>query len=566
MASIPEIQRQAAEDLIFDRRSETCDPLKNYLALFEREESQSSKELEALLPAHERLRRDILSGDQGLAARHAEAALETLEPLKVLNDVLLPAMKEVGDAFGAGELQLPFVLQSAEAMKAAVRVLEPHMAKREHRAKGRILLATVKGDVHDIGKNLVNVVLSNNGFEVEDLGIKQPIEAILAALETRPADAVGLSGLLVKSVQTMKENLVHMADRGLQIPVILGGAALTRNFVERECRPVYPGPVLYAADAFEGLSHMNAVVSGTLAESGIPRVPGRPKITVRHPGEPALELDTHGQSPWVHRDIPSPQPPFLGVRDLQPSLAEIYAFLDDFATLRHRWSFTQGRLSDEAFAEVITEKAVPLLKEWKARLLTESALRPRARYGYFPCASEGNRLKVFAPEDTELLAEIPFPRQTFGRRLCVADFFQCNGNSRRDVLPLQLVTMGAEAMNQAAELYASDRYVDYFLFHGLVTELTEAFAELVHARIRSELGIHDRDANVKPMLLDQGYQGSRFSFGYPACPALEGNGVILDLLQGASLGVTLSESCQMVPEYTTSALIAWHPQARYFAV
>lgn len=598
LSAIPENQRQAAEDLIFNRRSEMGDPLTNFLSLFEGEDTQDSIKYETLLSAQECLRRDILRGDQGKATQDAEAALKTMDPLQVLNEVLLPAMKAVGEAFGAGELQLPFVLQSAEAMKAAVRILEPRMAKGEGQTKGRILLATVKGDVHDIGKNLVNVVLTNNGFEVDDLGIKQPIEHILATLAERPADALGLSGLLVKSVQTMKENLVYMAERGLRIPVILGGAALTRNFVERECRPVYPGPVLYAADAFEGLSCMEAIVSGALAEPGAPRIPGRSSTTTLHAGEPALELDARGQSPWVRRDLPAPQPPFWGVRELQPSLVELFAFLDDFATIRHRWSFTQGRLSDEAFAAILQEKAEPLLKDWKTRLLTESTLRPRARYGYFPCAAEANCLNVFSPDGKRLLAKLCFPRQASGRRLCIADFFEPDAvrggppaRSARDVppgsphmeigpspismsavpephdvLPLQLVTLGPEAVDRAAELYASGRFMDYFLFHGLATELTEAFAELVHAKIRSELGIQDRDTKMKQGALDQRYQGSRFSFGYPACPKLEDNGVILELLQGETLGVTLTENCQMVPEYTTAALIAWHPQARCFAV
>jgi len=476
----------------------------------------------------------------------------------------VPAMRHVGELFGRGDLLLPFVLQSAEVMKRAVSWLEPMMAKGESRQQTRVLLATVQGDVHDIGKNLVDIILSNNGFEVKNLGIKKSIEEILEALEAWPADAIGLSGLLVKSTAIMKEDLATLAKRGHTLPVILGGAALTRDFVETECRRAYgAGQVYYAEDAFEGLRHMQA-----LAEGQAPAVQGGSGsgIRVLSRGE-ALPLDASGRSPSVRRQEAAPEPPFWGVRELAHGPEELFAFLDEFVVIRDRWSFAQGRLSDAAFQAVLKEKAEPLLETWKNRLLSEPFLRPRARYGYFPVQAEGDVLRVFDPEDrTRLIRELAFPRQETGHRLAIPDFFAPADSGRFDVLGLQLASLGREAAEYAAELFGADRYADYFTFHGLATELTEAYAELVHGRIRRELGIHGSDAQERRQLFSQGYQGSRYSFGYPACPDLEGNGALLELLDGKAIGVELTEGFQMVPEYATCALVAWHPQARYFAV
>jgi 5-methyltetrahydrofolate--homocysteine methyltransferase len=351
--------------------------------------------------------------------------------------------------------------------------------------------------------------------------------------------------------------------------VILGGAALTRDYVEGDCRRVYGGPVLYAEDAFEGLRHMKALGAGDdHAHATRPTDPAEAPagITVLKRGASAVALTEAGQSAWVRRSADIPAPPFWGVREFAPSVAELFDFLDTFVVIRNRWAFTQGSTSDEAFAELLRTKAEPQLAAWKERLVREPILRPRARYGYFPACADGDGLRIFGFEGREAVTRIPLPRQDAGRRLCIADFFEPESGGRLDVLPLQVVTLGQAAADFAARLYAGNDYADYFAFHGLATELTEAFAELLHARIRRELGIHGRDAANLRQLFSQGYQGSRYSFGYPACPDLEGNAPILDLLDGPSIGVTLTESFQMDPEYTTSALIAWHPQARYFAV
>jgi 5-methyltetrahydrofolate--homocysteine methyltransferase len=566
VASIPADQRSATEDLIFDRRREGYDPLKVAMALFGDGPHHTQEAETEDLPIEERLKRDILGGEKRRILDHVDEALKTVPPLELINRVLLDAMRVVGERFGAGEMQLPFVLESAEAMKAAVKRIEPHLPKESSATKGRVILATVKGDVHDIGKNLVEIILSNNGYEVLNLGIKQPVESILAALDGFKADAIGLSGLLVKSTTIMRENLAFMEELGLRIPVILGGAALTRDFVAQQCQSSYSGKVLYAEDAFEGLRHMDAIVaSGPAPEPPAPAAEAS-GITVVHRGAAPTPLSPDGQSSWVKRGLELPAPPFWGVREANHTVAELFEYLDSFVVIRNRWSFTQGKLSDEAFEAVLKLKAEPLLASWKERILAERLLAPRALYGYFPCRAEGDHLAVYAPDRTRVLARIPFPRQDQGRRLCIADFFEPAAGGRFDVLPLQLVTLGPKAAELAGQLYRNDQYSDYFLFHGLATELTEAYAERLHGTIRRELGIHGHDAAQLRQLFNQGYQGSRYSFGYPACPDLEGNTTVLDLLGGSTIGVSISEQFQMDPEYTTSALVAWHPQARYFAV
>lgn len=564
VARIPDDQRQAAEDLLFDRRRADYDPLKVFLALFgEGKAAAEAPSREAMDPAA-RLRQDILDGEKQRIQADADEALKHHDPLHLINVVLLGAMKEVGERFGAGTMQLPFVLESAEAMKAAIGRIEPFLPKEASTSKGRVVLATVKGDVHDIGKNLVDIILSNNGFEVENLGIKQPVEAILASVEKASTLAVGLSGLLVKSTAIMRDNLVHLAEKGCTLPVILGGAALTRDFVDQECRPLYSGPVLYAEDAFEGLRDLERLRAGEVISSV--QAAAVPQITVLRRGEASLPLTEAGQSSWVRRAERIPEPPIWGIREAIHKVPELFEFLDSFVVIRNRWSFTQGKLSDEAFEAVLREKAEPLLEAWKTRLCAEPLLRPKARYGYLPVQAKGDVLRVYSPDRGQVIAEMGFPRQAAGRRLCISDFFEPAGSQRFDVLGLQLVSLGQEAAEHAAELYGSNRYSDYFTFHGLATELTEAYAELLHGRIRRELGIHGKDAKQLRQLFSQGYQGSRYSFGYPACPDLEGNAQLLELLDGQAIGVELTEGFQMTPEYATSALVAWHPQARYFAV
>ncbi len=578
VAKIPSEERRMVDDLIFDRRSENYDPLKQVLATFTTGRAAMTAKVDtANLSTEARLQADIIDGEKGAILGHVDDALKEFEPLHIINNVLLEAMKIVGERFGAGEMQLPFVLESAEAMKAAIARIEPHLPKDSNTKKGRILLATVKGDVHDIGKNLVDIILTNNGFEVKNLGIKQPIEDILKELESWPADAIGLSGLLVKSTVVMRENLILMKEKGHGIPVILGGAALTRDYVEKDCRAIYGGPLLYAADAFEGLSQIRAISEGRVDEliKASESVPSEASgITILRSGGKAVSLNADGQSSWVRHGVETPAPPFWGVREVNHPLPELFEFLDEFVVLRNRWGFTQGKLSDEAFEATLKDKAEPVLARWKERLINEDILQPKARYGYFPACAHGDELVVYAPDtaastepsERTILRRLPFPRQATGRRLSIADFFLPESSGNLDVLALQVVTLGQRAADFAAQLYQADAYGDYFYFHGLTTELTEAYAERLHAQVRRELDVHHRDAENLRQLFSQGYQGSRYSYGYPACPDLEGNGPVLDLLEGQRIGIHMTDSFQMDPEYTTSALIAWHPQARYFSI
>jgi 5-methyltetrahydrofolate--homocysteine methyltransferase len=586
VARISAEHRRIFEALLFNQRTEIADPLKEILAAFS---DPNARQMQSVndddSPIEEKLKNDIIDGRKNQIGPHALEALKIYPPLTIINDILLDGMKTVGERFGSGQMQLPFVLESAEAMKSAVKVLEPFIEKTDGYKKGRIILATVKGDVHDIGKNLVEIILSNNGFEVLNLGIKQPIESIVETYRSQGADAIGLSGLLVKSTVIMKENLEYMAAHGFNIPVILGGAALTRDFVERECQAVYQGPVFYAEDAFSGLHLMEKICKGGVDEllaarrAASERASGaaesEDKIVVVRRGDKKVELDAQGQSSWVRRGHAIPQPPFWGVRKAEHSLNEVFDYLDDFALLRSRWGFAQGQLSDVDFEKVLNEKARPTLARLKEKVIREKTLHPAALYGYFPACSRGaNEIVVYDPQSTgsgvppasrEVIGRFEFPRQANGRQLCIADFIAHESTGLVDVLGVQLVTMGHIASEKAHEAYADSQFSEYFFMHGLSTELTEAYAELIHAKVRRDLGIHGRDAASRRALFSQGYQGSRYSFGYPACPDMELNAPLLKLLGAEQIGVTLSESFQMVPEQTTSALVIYHPQARYFS-
>lgn len=572
--------REVFEDLIFDRRTESYDPLKDILARFSNRKKSDVDELiggKASLPIPERLAQHIVDGEKLEIIATLGDAIKQYPPLDIINNFLLAGMKVVGEKFGAGEMQLPFVLESAEAMKAAVAYLEPYMEKADSAAKGKIVLATVKGDVHDIGKNLVDIILTNNGFQVVNMGIKQPIEQILDVAGKEKPDAIGLSGLLVKSTVIMKSDLEEMERRGQQTPVILGGAALTRRYVEEDCRAVYQAPVFYAEDAFAGLRIMNQLTGqgsagemSTSKSEGSTTADATPKSRVRSVkrGDFEVPLTEWGQSSWVKRfQEQTPKPPFWGTQIVEHNLSDVFAYLDEFALVRSRWQFAQGEVSEAEFQKIFEEKVRPLLNTWKARAEREQLLKPRAIYGYFACEAEGNRLHVYErPDAHQALVTFDWPRQPSGRRLCLADFFHPKGSGTRDVIAMQLVTMGHQASEFSQQLYEKNAYSDYFYFHGLSTELAEAYAEMMHARIRKELNVHQKDAKSLRKLFAQGYQGSRYSFGYPACPDLDDNRLLVECLHGDRIGIEVTEAGQMVPEQSTCAVIAWHPQARYFSV
>ncbi|MDZ7578044.1 MAG: methionine synthase [Candidatus Nanopelagicales bacterium] len=578
MARIPADQRDAALDLVYDRRqyaddgSLVHDPLAHFLAIFEGVTTSSAvadraAEL-AALPLEDRLKRRIVDAERGGLIDDLDQALLTRSALEIVNEILLDGMRNVGELFGSGQMQLPFVLASAEVMKSAVAHLEPHMAQSDGAGKGTIVLATVKGDVHDIGKNLVDIILTNNGYRVVNLGIKQPISAIIDAAEESDADAIGMSGLLVKSTVVMKDNLAELNERSLAArwPVFLGGAALTRAYVEQDLAEMYAGDVRYARDAFEGLALMDAVMAVKRGEpdAALPERRRRRVKSVR--GEPgSADADSLSRSD-VAEDVPVPEPPFWGVRVIKGvPMAEIVAYLDERATFVGQWGLKPARGSGETFEQLAEEVGRPRLRHWLDRIKTDGLLEPAIVYGYFPVNSDGNDLVVFDPDGSQI-ARFSFPRQRRGRRLCIADFFRQVQSGERDVLALTIVTMGRVASESTERLFDEHSYRDYLELHGLGVQLTEALAELWHARIRAELGFASEDDGDRSTLIrKQGYRGSRYSFGYPACPDVEQQAQIVRLLGSERIGVTLSEEFQLHPEQSTSALIVHHPEAKYFS-
>jgi 5-methyltetrahydrofolate--homocysteine methyltransferase len=576
---IPPEELQVAEDLIFDRRREGYDPLHAFIALFEDRAAAKSEKKARPENLEERLARRIVDGDrQGLEA-DLDLALQRLSPLDIINDILLAGMKTVGELFGAGKMQLPFVLQSAETMKAAVGYLEPYMERVEGQEKGTVVLATVRGDVHDIGKNLVDIILTNNGYRVVNLGIKQPIGAILEAAALHKADAIGMSGLLVKSTVVMRENLEEMSRQGFDLPVMLGGAALTRRYVEEDCVKAYAaGRVAYARDAFDGLHLMDRIVGGGF-DAHLDEIrrqnEGRPKNPSRKLGRAAdpkplrpVDLDEiRLRRAELTRDLPVPTPPFWGPRTIERiSPKAVLPYLNERMLYQFQWGYRKDGKSLAEYREWAKDELRPVLQRILDVAIGEEILVPQAAYGFWPCAAEGNDVVLFDIEGRRELARFSFPRQNREGGLCIADFFRDIADATRDVIGLQVVTMGRRASEAAREWFAQNRYQDYLYLHGLSVEMAEALAEYVHRRVRGELGFAADEARDTEAMLAQGYRGSRYSFGYPACPNLADQKQLLALLDAGAIGIKLSEEDQLDPEQSTSAIVVHHPQAKYFSV
>jgi 5-methyltetrahydrofolate--homocysteine methyltransferase len=547
----------------------TYDPLIELMARFENVRAvDASADPFADLGPEDRLKKHIVDGIKKNLERHLDMALESYTPLQIINDILLDGMKTVGELFGAGKMQLPFVLQSAEVMKAAVRYLEPMMEKVEGSEKGSILLATVQGDVHDIGKNLVDIILSNNGYRVVNIGIKQPINAIIDETLKHNCQVIGLSGLLVKSTLIMRDNLLELNERRLEnYPVILGGAALTRAYVEQDLRSLYKGRVYYAQDAFEGL-HLMGELCGD--------------------GEEIIEQDETLTTPRVssHR-LPDTNPSlytFTGERsDIQPAefiptlpfygartrtkfdIFELYKYINLVALWRGQWQFKRGADMDNiAFNAWLEETARPIYERMQRELA--SILRPRVAWGYFWCRSEGNDLIIYEEDASTERMRFTFPRQSDQRRLCISDFFLPIESERPDVVGFHIVTVGSEVSEYERSLFEKGDYQDYLYVHGMGVETAEALAEYWHRQIRNELAIGHNDPEELRLLFSAKYQGSRYSFGYPACPNLEDQRKLFALLNPEQIGVELSEEFMLVPEQSTSAIIVHHPEAKYFNV
>ncbi|MFF4822420.1 methionine synthase [Streptomyces sp. NPDC001312] len=573
IARFDEEQVTTALDLIHDRRREGYDPLQKLMQLFEGATAKSLKagkaEELAALPLEERLKRRIIDGEKNGLEQDLDEALQTRKALDIVNDTLLDGMKVVGELFGSGQMQLPFVLQSAEVMKNAVAHLEPHMEKTDEAGKGTIVLATVRGDVHDIGKNLVDIILSNNGYNVVNLGIKQPVSAILEAAEEHRADVIGMSGLLVKSTVIMKENLEELNARGLATgyPVILGGAALTRAYVEQDLHELYDGEVRYARDAFEGLRLMDALIG---VKRGVPgaKLPElrqrRVRAATTQVAEEQRPEEGHVRSD-VATDNPVPEPPFWGTRVIKGiQLKEYASWLDEGALFKGQWGLKQARTgAGPTYEELVESEGRPRLRGLLERLQTDGLLEAAVVHGYFPCVSKDDDLIILDDQGNER-TRFTFPRQRRGRRLCLADFFRPEESGERDVVGFQVVTVGSRIGEETARLFAADSYRDYLELHGLSVQLAEALAEYWHARVRAELGFAGEDpADIEDMFALK-YRGARFSLGYGACPDLEDRAKIADLLRPERIGVHLSEEFQLHPEQSTDAIVIHHPEAKYF--
>jgi 5-methyltetrahydrofolate--homocysteine methyltransferase len=555
MSKIPGGDREICLDLIYNRpRNDGETPLAAFLRHFAGAPPAAKEADQANLPARppeEELAEKVVAGDKEGLEDLLAILLSRHPAVSIINRLLVPAMRRVGDLFGRGEMLLPFVLQSAEVMKRAVDRLTPFLEKSEREEGRKVLLATVAGDVHDIGKNLVDIILSNNGFRVINLGIKVPAETIIEKAREHGVDVIGLSGLLVKSALVMKENLPQFAAAGLSVPVLLGGAALTGKFVAQECVPGYPGPVVYCPDAFAGLAALREFEAGTLSSTVFDAAAAAPAMT---PGPRGAD---------VARDIPVPEPPFLGCRHvtgIDPAL--LFPYVNEQALFRGRWGYRRGKMTAEAYADLVREKVRPMYEELKRRGVAEGILAPKVAYGWFRCFSEGDTLVV---EHEGRSFPFPFPRQKNPPHLCIADYFR-RRDEGGDVTGFFVATIGEEMARATRDLFESDRYHDYLMLHAFGVEVTDALAEYWHEVMRGELGIAEERPTSLTGYIVQEYRGSRYGFGYPSCPDLGAHVPVFELLSPGRIGVTLTESMEMVPEQTTSAIVVHHPQAKYFAV
>ncbi len=606
LSKIDEEYQKVCQDLIYDRREfdgDVCtyDPLTKLTEIFAGKKAKKSEAVDKNLPIEERLKQHIIDGERIGLEDALNEALQQYPPLEIINTFLLDGMKVVGELFGSGQMQLPFVLQSAQTMKAAVAYLEPFMDKEDSNgnAKGTFVIATVKGDVHDIGKNLVDIILSNNGYKVINLGIKQPVENIIQAYEESKADCIAMSGLLVKSTAFMKDNLETFNEKGITVPVILGGAALTPKFVYEDCQNVYKGKVIYGKDAFADLHFMDKLMpakaagnwddlKGFLDELESADRQGLMQTDSSNGDKPFTDvnadtifvddatkqseliiIDTR-RSEAVDVNIDRPTPPFWGTKIITPEeidLEEVFWYLDLQALIAGQWQFRKPReQSREEYDRFLAEKVYPILEEWKQRIIAEKLLHPTVIYGYFPCLSEGNSLRIYDPNNTQNeLVKWDFPRQRSGRRLCIADFFAPVGSEKMDVFPMQAVTVGEIATEYAKKLFDSNDYTSYLYFHGMAVQTAEALAEWTHAKIRRELGFGDEEPKTVKEVLQQKHRGSRYSFGYPACPNIADQYKQLEILDTQRIGMYMDESEQLYPEQSTTAFVTYHPVSKYFS-
>ena len=570
LARIDERGQELCRRILFDDRT-AGDPLQQLIEHYADKKSETKTKSSSLgETVEERLRQAIIQGRRESLVADLDLARQTYSPIEIINTILLDGMKVVGDLFGSGQMQLPFVLQSAEVMKAAVAYLEQFMEKVEGTEKGKIVLATVKGDVHDIGKNLVDIILTNNGYKVFNLGIKQPIENILAAALQHRADAIGMSGLLVKSTVVMKEDLVTLNDRGVTMPVILGGAALTRRYVEQDLRRIYRGRLFYGEDAFDGLRLMDRLCQGLPPEVLPSVVAAGPKEPTNGKSIACCTVHSSAMAPRPKQLSPAPdipQPPFWGnriVRDIP--LPAVFEFLNVRTLFSTQWQFVRGGYDPKEYERVIRTVAEPALARLQRQCIDERILQPQVVYGYFPCVSAGDDLIILNDDRRGERTRFTFPRQDGAEGLCLSDYYFPQDSGRIDVVALMAVTVGPEVSRRTRELFERNQYQDYLFLHGLGVETAEALAEWFHRELRREWGIAGDDSPEVRKLFKKHYRGCRYSFGYPACPELADQTKLFELLHAERIGLALSESFQLEPEQSTTALVVHHPQAKYFNV
>jgi 5-methyltetrahydrofolate--homocysteine methyltransferase len=591
---IDEKGRELARQLVFDERQfegvgenrkVIFDPLTELMAHYsgKKKEEKESKIVDGTI--EERLKNRIIDGNKVGIHPDLDETLKKYAPLEIINTILLDGMKTVGMLFGSGQMQLPFVLQSAEVMKSAVAYLEPFMEKNAESQKGTMVVATVKGDVHDIGKNLVDIILTNNGYKVVNLGIKCSIEKMIEAAKEHNADVIGMSGLLVKSTLVMKENLEVLNEQNITIPVILGGAALTRRYVDQDLKPWYKGKVFYANDAFDGLRLIEEIKSRKTGDDRNERESSHGETEdgtlIGAEAKIALMLTGEEKTPKhskIRMDVEIPKPPFWGSKVVDDiSLDEVFRYVNEAALIRGQWRVVRGKKSEEEYKRILQDQIYPELEKIKLEIKNEKLLEPKVVYGYFPCQSDGNDLIIYSIPDNISNSKFPisklkewlrfsFPRQKDDHFLCISDYFAPMNSGKIDVVAFHLVTMGKTASEYSKRLFDSNEYKEYLYFHGLSVESAEALAELWHKKIREELGFAGKDSPEIKRLFSQGYQGSRFSFGYPACPNLEDHKKLFELLKPERIGVTMTDEFMLNPEQSTDAIIVHHPEARYFNI
>ena len=598
LSKISEETKKLCLDLIYDKRKfedDICiyDPLVELTKAFQDLSIQDFKKASSEnknLTLEERLKNHIIDGEKIGLEDQLNKALKKYKPLEIINTFLLDGMKVVGDLFGSGQMQLPFVLQSAETMKFAVSILEPYMETvDENISNGKLLIATVKGDVHDIGKNLVDIILTNNGYDVINLGIKQDVSAIIDAQKKYNADCIAMSGLLVKSTAFMKDNLEAFNNENISVPVILGGAALTPKFVNEDCSKIYKGKILYGKDAFTDLKFMNEYMDNkkkgnwsntegfinneginiNLASSKSNSQAVKKSISIDAETSKLNLKENFIRSKFINEEDPI-QAPFLGtkvLKDVDIDLNKLIFYLDTKALFSGQWQIKKGKnQSVDEYNNYLDSYAKPLLDKWLEIIIEKKLISPKAVYGYFRCGRKDNSIFLFDEKSLNKISQFNFPRQKSGNNLCIADFYCDLKNDKPiDIFPMQAVTMGDIASEYSQKLFKEDKYSDYLLFHGLTVQLAEALAEYVHALIRIECGFRSEEPDKNREILAQKYRGARYSFGYPACPKVSDSNIQLSLLDAKRINLTMDESEQLHPEQSTTAIISLHSKAKYFS-